>query len=105
MPIAHISIPVSSLSSSTTFYLSALKPLGYDIFMKVENAVGLTIKYDGPDFWLHQCPDLKNGEKGVSKTHVAFKASSKRVVGEFWEAALFVFSLSSFAPTIFHSSC
>lgn len=90
MPIAHISLPVSSLSSSTAFYLSALKPLGYDIFMKLEDTVGLTVKYDGPDFWLHQCSHSKGAGNGVWKMHVAFKGSSERVVKEFYEAALCV---------------
>ncbi|KAF8858871.1 Glyoxalase/Bleomycin resistance protein/Dihydroxybiphenyl dioxygenase [Acephala macrosclerotiorum] len=87
MPIAHISLPVSSLSASTAFYLAALKPLGYDVFMKHENTVGLTIKYDGPDFWLHYCPETGN-EKGISKTHIAFKGNSQKAVREFYQAAL-----------------
>ncbi|KUJ18323.1 uncharacterized protein LY89DRAFT_781393 [Mollisia scopiformis] len=87
MPLAHVSLPVTSLPASTAFYLSALNPLGYDVFMNLERAVGMTVKYDGPDFWLHQCPEMKDGEKG-NGMHVAFKGSSKRVVREFYEAAL-----------------
>ncbi|CZR53022.1 uncharacterized protein PAC_02900 [Phialocephala subalpina] len=86
MPIAHISLPVSSLPGATTFYLAALKPLGYDIFMKLENTVGLTIKYDGPDFWLHQCPSSQ--DKETQKTHIAFKGNSQNAVRDFYQAAL-----------------
>lgn len=75
-------------TNSLPSYVAALKPLGYDVFMKLEQTVGLAIKYDGPDFWLHQCPALKEGEKGVSKTHIALKGSSKKAVKEFYEAAL-----------------
>lgn len=100
MPIAHVSLPVSSLSAATAFYLSALKPLGYDVFMKLEHTVGLSIKYDGPDFWLHQCPDPKQ-EKGLERTgmHVAFKAGSRKAVEEFHAAALCVsLSISQQTP-------
>ena len=88
MPLAHVSLPVTSLAASTDFYLAALKPLGYGVFMKLDATVGMNTKYAGPDFWLHACPEAK--EKGVSKTHVAFVGSSKRAVQEFYDAALCV---------------
>lgn len=88
MPLAHISLPVSSLEDSTAFYLALLKPLGYDVFMKLEQTVGLTIKYAGPDFWLHKCPEEKE-KGGVSKTHVAFAAPNKKAVHDFHAAGLY----------------
>lgn len=93
MPLAHVSIAVSSLDSALEFYQAALKPLNYGIFMKLENTVGMTVKYDGPDFWMHSCPEMKAEEKGKGRTHVAFKASSRRAVHNFYEAALYVFFL------------
>ena len=93
MPLAHISIAVSSLDSALEFYQAALKPLNYGIFMKLENTVGMTVKYDGPDFWMHSCPEMKAEEKGKGRMHVAFKASSRRAVHDFYEASLYVFSL------------
>lgn len=102
MTIAHISLPVSSLSDATAFYLEALKPLGYGIFMKLDHCVGLGVKYEAPDFWLHRCPDLKGGmekEKGERiEMHVAFKAPSRGAVEGFWGAALYVF----FLPCLLH---
>jgi len=86
MPIGHVSIPVASLEDSTAFYLKALQPLGYSVFAKFPQAVGLNGKYDGPDFWLHLCPE--EGKEGVSKTHVAFKGKSKKIVDAFWKAAM-----------------
>jgi catechol 2,3-dioxygenase-like lactoylglutathione lyase family enzyme len=83
MPVAHVSLPVSSLEESTAFYTTLLKPLGYDIFNKYEKTVGFTIKYAGPDFWLH-----KVEKKDVSKTHVAFVGSSKKAVQAFHAAGL-----------------
>jgi len=87
MPLAHISLPVSSLTESSAFYTALLAPLGYSIFMSLEQTVGFTIKYAGPDFWLHKCPEEKDG-KGVSKTHVAFAASSRKKVDAFYAAGL-----------------
>jgi catechol 2,3-dioxygenase-like lactoylglutathione lyase family enzyme len=88
MPLAHVSLPVSSLEDSTAFYSALLAPLNYDIFMKLEHTVGFTIKYAGPDLWLHQCPEGKGGKGEVSKTHVAFVGTSKKAVEEFWKAGL-----------------
>ncbi len=89
MPLAHISLPVSSLSSSTTFYTTLLAPLNYVIDLQVEGAVGLGPKYGAPDFWLHHCPKVAEGEnEGVSKTHVCFAASSQKQVKAFYEAGL-----------------
>lgn len=89
MPIAHVSLPVSSIPTATTFYLAALKPLGYSVYLQLENAVGLKLKFDGPDFWIHKCPKGNGGEAlrdvGV---HVALKGNSRRAVREFHAAAL-----------------
>lgn len=116
MPLAHISLPVSSLPLSTNFYLNVLKPLGYGIFMELEDSVGFSPKYDAPDFWLHchtREEDKEEGkvgkigkggkvggekEKVVGKregVHIAFKANTRRKVHEFHEAALYV---SLFSP-------
>jgi hypothetical protein len=51
--------------------------------------VGLAPKFDGPDVWLHKCPEQKD-EKDVVKAHVAFKGKSQKQVREFYEAALYV---------------
>ena len=90
MPIAHISLPVSSIPNSTEFYLAALKPLNYSIFLKLDVTVGFAPKYDGPDFWIHQCPEEQAKEKKgqVQKTHVAFKGTSHAQVKAFYETAL-----------------
>jgi catechol 2,3-dioxygenase-like lactoylglutathione lyase family enzyme len=87
MPLAHISLPVSSMEESTAFYTALLGPLNYAIFMKLEQTVGFTIKYAGPDFWLHKCPE-ETEKKGVSKTHVAFAAPNKKAVNDFYAAGL-----------------
>jgi catechol 2,3-dioxygenase-like lactoylglutathione lyase family enzyme len=90
MPIAHVSLPVSSLPSSKAFYEAALKPLNYAVYMSLDAAVGFAPRYGGPDFWIHQCPEEEDGGnvKQAQKTHVALVGKSHAQVKEFYEAAL-----------------
>jgi catechol 2,3-dioxygenase-like lactoylglutathione lyase family enzyme len=87
MPLAHVSLAVSDLEASTAFYLEILKPLDYGLFMKIEGTTGMGVKYAGPDFWIHKCPEAKK-KTGVSATHVAFKGKNRKVVQEFYDNAL-----------------
>lgn len=87
MPISHVSLPVSSLPTATAFYVAVLKPLNYDVFMKLDATVGFAPKYGGPDFWIHRCPEEK-GQKEVQKTHVAFVGKTRAQVRKFYETAL-----------------
>lgn len=50
MPLAHISLPVSSLPESTAFYTSLLKPLGYEVSLSFDGAVGFAPRFGAPDF-------------------------------------------------------
>jgi catechol 2,3-dioxygenase-like lactoylglutathione lyase family enzyme len=93
MPLAHISLPVSNLETALAFYLSALAPLGYKVFMKGDNYAGLAIQ--GPDFWLHSAPGGEkqadtdsSQEQGSSRMHIAFEGNSHSAVKKFYEAAL-----------------
>jgi hypothetical protein len=87
MPIAHISLPVSSLSASRDFYLATLNTLSYGLFMEIEEVtVGLAPTFGGPDFWVTKCPE--DTKKVISKSHVAFTGKSQKQVREFYEAAL-----------------
>jgi hypothetical protein len=88
MPLAHVSLPVTDLQASKAFYLNALKPLGYGLFLELDNTVGLGPKNANPDFWLHKCPDEKSARAKTQKTHVAFQAPSRSTVHAFHETAL-----------------
>jgi catechol 2,3-dioxygenase-like lactoylglutathione lyase family enzyme len=82
MPFDHVAISVTSLSEAKAFYTAALAPLGYKVIMEFETAVGLGAG-GVPDFWL--------GSKGeATACHLGFKAASKEVVDQFYEAAMFV---------------
>jgi hypothetical protein len=90
MPIAHVGVNVQDAKASTAFYLAALAPFGYSIFKDIDHTVvGMAPKYGAPDFWIHQCPEHKTAG-AMAKTHVAFCASSRKVVDEFHKAALYV---------------
>lgn len=88
--INHITLFVSNLEKSETFFSIALRPLGYKVLQRSRHSIGFgIIDEEGKrDFW------IKTGGK-KKKQHsfscLAFTASSKQIVqivNEFYEAAL-----------------
>lgn len=92
-----LTVPVNDLSSSTQFYLAALKPLGYCFISHVQHdtghantsAVGL-----GPegttrvDLFLSQSRGGRRRSPNNRVPHVVFPASARHVVRDFYAAAL-----------------
>ena len=79
--IDHIGIAVTDLEKSTAFYVKALAPLGYTLLMNFPGmAAGFGVA-PKPDFWIGQAPAAKHA-------HVAFRASGRAQVREFYEAAI-----------------
>jgi catechol 2,3-dioxygenase-like lactoylglutathione lyase family enzyme len=76
----HVGLPVSDFSRSKEFFKKALAPLGYELMMEFDGAAGFG-KDGKPDFWLGQ-------GKVASPAHVAFAAAGRRVVDEFYKAAI-----------------
>jgi len=78
--IAHTSLGVSDYRRSKTFYVKALKPLGYRHNMEYGESGGFN---DGKntDFWITR-------QRRVVPTHLAFEAKSRAQVKAFYEAAL-----------------
>lgn len=85
MPLAHIQIHASDLERSTAFFLEALKPLGYKMFMKHECFVGLASGFN-PDFWISNAATSKRPV--TTGVHIAFNAGSKKKVREVYNAAM-----------------
>ena len=52
MPVSHLGLTVSHIPSATSFYLSALQPLGYHYIGSQGDSIGLGIK--DADFFLCQ---------------------------------------------------
>lgn len=78
--IAHTVLHVSDYTKSRTFYMKALAPLGYANNMEYGEAAGFN---DGKntDFWIER-------EETVIPTHLAFEASSREEVENFYKTAL-----------------
>lgn len=89
----HIGLEVSDVKKAKDFFLTALKPFGYELFMEWEKWVGFSV--DGkPDFW------LKEGKQTTPSVHVAFRAKNRKVVDEFYKAALSAGGKDNGAPGI-----
>ncbi|WP_026381117.1 VOC family protein [Afifella pfennigii] len=83
--IDHVSIAVSSLSRSASFYDHVLEPLGLERIVTREATVGYGKTY--PEFWLNARPDLEPVEK-TTGSHVCLRAPRKEAVIAFYRAAL-----------------
>lgn len=80
--IDHVGIPVRNLVKSKTFYTRALKPLGYTpVFGKKGDHWG----FSGKNGLL---VIYQSERKVVDITHVAFRATSKKHIRDFYNAAL-----------------
>jgi len=82
----HITLRVSNLEKSKQFFLAALAPLGYKLFVEKEKSAGFgQADIEGNrDFWIHE------GKVDETKSFscLAFTALSKEAVENFYKAAL-----------------
>ncbi|THC88605.1 hypothetical protein EYZ11_011946 [Aspergillus tanneri] len=85
MPVSHLTLTVSHLPTSTSFFLSCLQPLGYQFIGRHDDYIGFGQNSGEPaDFWItEQKPGVPAGA-----AHVAFPAPSKDAVGSFFICAL-----------------
>jgi len=84
---SSITLTVSHLPTSTSFFLSALQPLDYVYRGRVDNTIGFgsaTNPSAPADFWITQ--EIPGVPAGAA--HVAFNAPSKLAVQHFFSAAL-----------------
>jgi len=108
MPLKHILINVADIDKMREFYVAALKPVGYKVVMDYFDGkvVGMGVSLSVPDFWLSSldCPSadgsetrhkdmnpdtVKPGNKSpTGKMHIAFGASNRQKVREFYDAAM-----------------
>jgi len=78
----HVVFGVSNYEESKSFFLSALKPLGVGLFS--EGPLGLEI--GRPDSKSSLC--IRRVEERATHLHLAFTADSRKMVREFYQAAL-----------------
>ncbi|MDE1865953.1 MAG: VOC family protein [Candidatus Micrarchaeota archaeon] len=83
----HITLKVNDFKRSRKFFTAALKPLGYSLLVKFKRRAGFGIEdIEGKrDFWIVARP---NEKLSPSLTCIAFTASSKKIVNDFYRAAL-----------------
>ena len=82
--IDHIGLSVADYERSTAFYLAALAPLGYQLFMEIPEA-GPHAGFGAggkPDFW------ITKGKATMPPVHVAFGAKDRATVRAFYDAAI-----------------
>jgi hypothetical protein len=84
---SSITLTVSHLPTSTSFFLSALQPLNYAYRGRSNNTIGFGSSVEAsapPDFWITQeVPGVPAGA-----AHVAFEAPSEMAVQQYFAAAL-----------------
>ena len=86
--IDHTGLNVSDPGKSRQFYDRALAPLGYAVLKEIPTQFtgGLVVLGYGvapkPDFWVAQ------GTPSEPRLHIAFRADNRKVVDEFYRAAI-----------------
>jgi catechol 2,3-dioxygenase-like lactoylglutathione lyase family enzyme len=91
--IDHIGIDVSDVKKSKAFYLHALKPLGYELFMEWEKWVGFSVN-GKPNLW------IREGAKTSPGIHIAFRADNRELVRAFHKAAITAGGIDNGEPGI-----
>jgi catechol 2,3-dioxygenase-like lactoylglutathione lyase family enzyme len=76
----HIGVTVSDYARSKEFYKQTLAPMGYQLLMEFGEAAGFG-KDGKPDFWIGL-------GKVAGPAHVAFAADARRIVDDFYKAAI-----------------
>lgn len=81
--LEHVSIPVSDFRRARKFYVAALKPLGYTLWMEYPpNAAGFA-EGGSASVWI-----AARGRKVRDTIHVAMRARSRKAVQDFHDLAL-----------------
>lgn len=79
--IDHIGIEVTDIERGIAFYQRALAPLGYVLIRQLDQVAGFGVP-PKPDFWI-------DGRSTSGRpTHVAFRASGRQLVRDFYAAAI-----------------
>ena len=88
----HIGMYVSDIERAKSFFISALKPLGYELLRELPEWSVIGLGADNkPDFWVSQREDAHN-------VHVCFAAADKRAVDDFYEQAIAAGGLDNGKP-------
>jgi catechol 2,3-dioxygenase-like lactoylglutathione lyase family enzyme len=83
----HVTLTVSKLARSVSFYEATLKPLGIKARMSFPGFPGHA-PLEGFGSSDERYLLLKKGKPDAAAVHLAFRAKSKKMVGAFYEAAI-----------------
>ncbi|KAH8929074.1 Glyoxalase/Bleomycin resistance protein/Dihydroxybiphenyl dioxygenase [Atractiella rhizophila] len=84
MPLDHILIYVKNLAASEKFYLEALAPIGYKLYLRLDEMKRVGLAAHGvADFWL-----AEDASKVSAGAHYAFRGQDKSAVDAFHSAAV-----------------
>jgi catechol 2,3-dioxygenase-like lactoylglutathione lyase family enzyme len=92
--IDHVTIAVSDVEVSKSFYERALEPLGYRLSFGSEGALWAFDVGDGSLFEIKQ----SDGSQLASYLHIAFRTKSRPEVDAFYRAALDAGGVDNGAP-------
>jgi catechol 2,3-dioxygenase-like lactoylglutathione lyase family enzyme len=83
--IDHVSVGVSDLDRSATFYEAILKPLGFSRLVTRPGTIGFGKSY--PELWINLRPTM-SGVAADSGCHICLRAKSASEVDQFHASAL-----------------
>lgn len=83
--IDHVSVGVSNLAASATFYDRVLEPLGLKRITERDEAVGYGKRY--PEFWLNSRPGMTTVSDDTGN-HACLRAPTRDAVRSFYETAI-----------------
>lgn len=84
----HVSVSVLDYKTSKEFYENTLKALGIDLVMEFDHSVAGFGYEKQPFFWISS---LGNTDEDIGKArglHIAFNAKSRKMVDEWFAAAI-----------------
>jgi catechol 2,3-dioxygenase-like lactoylglutathione lyase family enzyme len=82
MPLDHVSLQAASLAAAATFYDAALAPLGIVRIAEFGDTIGYG--EERPYFWI----GAQSSDAPQKEVHVAFRASARAAVQQFFDAAV-----------------
>lgn len=83
--IDHVSIGVSDVDAAGGFYDAVLSPLGYERYVDTEEMIGYTSEAENSAFFVRRDSDARSPSSG---SHIAFAASDRASVNEFYHRAV-----------------
>ncbi|HEY7689040.1 MAG TPA: VOC family protein [Dongiaceae bacterium] len=86
--IDHVSLGVTDMDRSLKFYDAVLQPLGMKRYYDHDGGSGYGLNAEKPFFWIGTPLDEGRPARSGGGNHVAFAASNRKAVDDFFRAAI-----------------